>query len=99
MRARIINYGYRKVFPTCLGNLRLLPNRPYEFTNARAVNELRNYKDIQIEILEEDKPIDYSKYPIGQLRKIATKVGIKGSFFMKKIELIKKLEGKNVTTI
>jgi len=67
MRARIINYGYRKVFPTCLGNIRLLPRRPYEFTNSRAVNELRNYKDIQVEILEEDKPIDYNQYPIGQL--------------------------------
>lgn len=100
MLARITNYGYRKIFPTCLGNLFLRPQKPIELKDPQAIKELSNFHDVVVEVLEDDRDkVDYSKYPIQQLRKIASQVGITGSFKMKKSDLIKKLEEINVTTI
>ena len=79
--------------------MRIPRRKPIELSNPQAVKELGHFKDVIVEILEDEERIDYSHYPINQLRRIATQVGIKGSFSMKKTELIKKLEEKNVTTI
>lgn len=95
MLARITNYSYRRIFPTCLGNMFIARQKPIELRHSKAINELSHFKDVLVEVLEPDERIDYGRYPIHQLRKIATQVGIKGSFFMKKIELIKKLEEQN----
>jgi len=67
MRARITNYSYRNVFPTCLGNL----------------------------FIEKEAMVRYSVYSINELRSIAARAGIKGSFFKSKKELIKLLEEKD----
>lgn len=42
----------------------------------------------------ENNTINYSRYPVNQLRNIASQAGIQNSFFMKKINLIKILEEK-----
>jgi transcription initiation factor TFIIIB Brf1 subunit/transcription initiation factor TFIIB len=97
MLARITNYGYRKIFPTCLGNMFIPRQKPFELDNPKAIKELSHFKDVVVEILEDDERIDYARYPIHQLRKIASQLGIKGSFYMKKIDLIKKLEEQNAT--
>ena len=96
MKARIINYSYRKNFPTCLGNIFLPPQKPIILENAQAIKELGNFPSVQIEVLEPEETVDYASFPINQLRKIATKVGIKGAFFMKKAELVKILGGQHV---
>lgn len=99
MQARIINNGHRRVYPTCIGDLRIPKGQDYLLDNRKAIEELQEYPDISIEILSDDPFIDYSKHPINQLRNIASKCGIKNSFFMKKDDLIKTLEEKNESTV
>ena len=94
MLARVTNYGYRKIFPTCLGNLLIPPRKPIEIDNEKAAKELSEFKDVEVKILEGESQIDYSKYKINELRNIAAQIGIKGTFSMKKVDLIKKLEEK-----
>ncbi len=45
-------------------------------------------------IQQEKKEIDYSGYRVNELRSIAAGKGIKGAFFMKRSELIKKIKSK-----
>jgi len=73
---------------------------PYKTQDKKVLETLEKYNKrddifLKIEILEDESAIDYSKYKIHELRSIAAKVGIKGFFTMKKLELIKNLEEKN----
>ena len=43
--------------------------------------------------------INYSDYRINELRAIVAGRGVKGAFFMKKVDLIKKLEEKHGTSL
>jgi hypothetical protein len=104
MLARIINNGYRRVYPTCIGDLRIPKGQEYTLDHPKAIRELSEYPDLTIEVMRADAAdrataADYSKYPINQLRNIASNAGKKDSFFMKKVDLIKFLEEKNEPTI
>lgn len=101
MLAKITNFGRPRPFPTYKGNFFLGRLQPIKTRDRQIVEDLRKQStrsDVQlkIEILEEDKKVDYSKYRISELRSVASKVGIKGTFTMKKADLIKKLEEKDV---
>jgi len=96
MLARITNYGYRNRFPTHLGDLLIPRGTAIDLKDQRALKELQHFQDLQIDIVEPaDPPIDYSKYPINQLRRIAKNQGIKDSFFLKKSVLVEKLSKKS----
>lgn len=99
MLARITNNGHRNTYPTCIGDLRIPKGQLYELGDRKAIQELQEYPDLLIEILEDEAPalMDYAKYPVNQLRNIATKAGKKGAFFMKKVDLIQFLEERNAT--
>lgn len=95
MLAQAINYGRSRAFPTCLGNIFLPYNVPIDIPNQKAAKELDAFPLVQISVLEgslEEPRIDYTKYSVQELRSIAAQVGIKGGFFMKKADLIQKLE-------
>jgi hypothetical protein len=93
MQARIINNGHRKVYPTCIGDLRIPKGQEYLLDDKKAIQELQEYPDITVEIIKPAGPtIDYTKYTINQVRDIARKAGIKGTFNMKKVTVIKLLE-------
>lgn len=61
------------------------------------LKELKDFEYIEIDVLQADPLVDYSKFSINQLRRIATQAGIAETFQMRKSELIKKLEEKNAT--
>ena len=95
MRARITNYSYRNVFPTCLGNLFIPRGKQIELDNAQAIKELKRFPQVEIEVIENEPMVDYSVYSINELRSIAARAGVKDSFFKSKKELIKLLEEKD----
>jgi len=102
MLARILNNGHRKVYPTCIGDLRIPKGQYYELEDKHAIQELQEYPDLCVEIIKGDVMIPaivYAKYPVNQLRNIASKLGIKRSFFLKKVDLIKILEETHESTI
>jgi len=105
MLARIINHGKTRALPTCIGNVRIIGRQSVDLRNAKAIDEISKYQFIEVQILEQDKAvkvqerqtapkIDYSKYPINELRSIAASMKIAGFFTMKKIDLVKTLEEK-----
>lgn len=73
--------------------------KPLPITDPKTARELAAYPLVNIEVVEGDfegrKAIVYGDYSINELRSIARQLGIKGGFFMKKLELIKKLEEQN----
>lgn len=106
MLAEVRNYGRARAFPTCIGNI-FVPGagQLIYMDNEEAIKEIKIFPYISVTILEggkkSDEPevpkIDYSLYPIQELKSIAASAGIKGFFVMKKAELIKKLEVYNAT--
>ena len=102
MLARIINNGHRRVYPTCIGDLRIPKGQYYDLKDRKAIEELQQYPELCVEIVEKDivmPAIVYAMYPINQLRNIASKIGIKNAFFLKKVDLIKILEETHESTI
>lgn len=102
MLARILNNGHRAVYPTCIGDLRIPQGQYYELGDKKAIEELQQYPDLCVEIIEKDiatPAFDYAQYPVNHLRNIASKLGIARTFFMKKVDLIKLLEEQHESTI
>ena len=70
--------------------------RPIEITDPQTARELDAFPLISLEILEGSLDgkdvVAYADYSINELRSIAKQMGIEKGFFMKKSELIKKLE-------
>lgn len=97
MLARITNFSFRKRFPTCLGILFLPRYKQIELSDPQAIKDISRYPMVEVEFIE--GPTNYSSVSINQLRRMATQKGLKGSFYMKKKELIKRLEEQDVTTI
>jgi len=95
MRARITNHSYRNVFPTCLGNLFIPRGKEIELDDIQAIKEMKRFPQIEIKVIESEPMVDYSVYSINELRSIASRSGIKNSFFKSKKELIKLLEEKD----
>ena len=101
MLARILNNGHRPVYPTCIGDLRIPKGQYYELEDKKAIEELQEYPDLCVEIIEKDveiTAIKFAKYPVNHLRNIASKLGIERTFFMKKVDLIKLLEEQYEST-
>lgn len=102
-----MNFGHPRTIPTCQGNI-FLPRQipvPMDLTEL-AAEELDATRFVHVNYLDRKdegkkrrvSPIDYSKYPIQDLRSIAATLGIEGFFTMRKVDLIKKLEEKNEST-
>ncbi|HZX10455.1 MAG TPA: Rho termination factor N-terminal domain-containing protein [Acidobacteriota bacterium] len=89
----VINHGFRRAIPTPLGEVSLPKGRPTTINDKKVVEAIRGYP--YIEIKEDKKKADFGSLKIWELRKIASKRGIKGTFKMKKSELVKKLEEQN----
>lgn len=111
MLATVTNYGYgRKTFPTRIGNIFLERLMPFEIYDEGVLEDLKVFElsdKLGFEVKETSRPeapvpprqkIDYGGYRINELRSIASEKGAKGVFRMRKVDLIKILEDKNVTT-
>ena len=107
MRVEVLNFGLPRTIPTCQGNIFIPRQIPVPMNlKELAAQELDAMPNIHVNYLDrsdEDKErrqpkIDYSKYPIWDLRSIAASLKVKGFFTMKKVDLIKKLEENNGTS-
>lgn len=94
--------------PTCVGNIHIPAHRSIRLTDAKAVEEIARYPEIDVKIIKADvetgiqlpveqtqPEIDYSRFKINELRSVAASLGIKGFFTMTKARLIQVLEEKN----
>lgn len=112
MLARVTNYGYgRKTFPTRIGNIYLERLMPFEVYDEGVLEDLKVFEQsdkLGFEVIEPSRPeapvpsrptVDYDGYRINELRAIAAERGVKGTFSMKKVDLIKILEDKNATIL
>ena len=113
MHCIVTNYGYgRKTFPTRIGDIYLGRLMPFDVHDKGVLEDLRKFEQsdmLGFEIVEPSRPeapvpprpkFDYGGYRINELRAIARERGIKGTFSMKKVDLIKILtEDKNATSI
>ncbi len=108
MLATVTNYGYgRKTFPTRIGNIYLERLMPLEVHDEGVLEDLRVFEQsdkLGFEIKEPSRPeapvpprqtVDYGGYRINELRAIASEKGVKGTFRMRKVDLIKILEEQN----
>ncbi len=98
-------------FPTRIGNLFINRLMPYEVCDEGVLEDLKRFEQsdhLGFEIIKSSKPeapkslpqvINYSDYRINELRAIVAGRGVKGAFFMKKADLIKKLEEKHGTSL
>jgi len=107
MLAEVRNYARSRAFPTHVGNLFLRGMGQCTYVeDPKAIEELRAFPNIGVKILDDGDSvmaqevprIDYSVYPIYELRSIAASLEIKGFFTMTKAELIKNLQEKNNAT-
>ena len=112
MRCIVTNYGYgRMTFPTRIGNLFINRLMPYEVCDKGVLEDLKRFEQsdhLGFEILEPSRPeapaplsqgVDYSDCRINELRAIAAGKGVKGTFSMKKVDLIQKLEEQHGTSL
>ena len=112
MYCTVTNYGYgRKTFPTRIGNIYLERLMPFDVYDKGVLEDLKRFEQsdqLGFEVIEPSRPeapvpprfrIDYSGYRINELRAIAAERGVKGTFSMKKVDLIKILEEKNATVL
>jgi hypothetical protein len=83
---------------------------PYEVCDEGVLEDLKRFEQsdhLGFEIKESSRPeapkslsqINYSDYRINELRAIVAGRGVEGAFFMKKVDLIKKLEEKHGTSL
>ena len=98
-------------FPTRIGNIFINRLMPYEVCDEGVLEDLKRFEQsdhLGFEIKESSRPeapeslpqaINYSDYRINELRAIVAGRGVKGTFFMKKVDLIKKLEEKHGTSL
>jgi len=87
----IINHGFRRAIPTSRGEVSLPKDRPVRIKDKDVVDAIRGYPYIEIKGGESK----FNSLKIWEVRKIAARSGIKGSFKMKKSELVEKLEEQN----
>jgi len=112
MRCIVTNYGYgRRTFPTRIGNIFIDRLMPYEICDEGVLVDLKVFEQsdkLGFEIIEPSRPeapvplpqeFGYNGYRINELRAIAAEKGVKGTFSMKKVDLIKKLEEKHGTRV
>jgi len=94
-------------FPTRIGNLSIGRLRELSITDRGVYEDLKRFEKserlgFKVEVDDEnghppasaDPGIDYSALTINELRRIASGKGVKGAFFLKKVDLIKTLKEK-----
>ena len=94
-------------FPTRIGNLSIGRLRELSITDRGVYEDLKRFEKserlgFKVEVDDEnghppasaDPGIDYSALTINELRSIASGKGVKGAFYMKKVDLIKTLKEK-----
>lgn len=86
----ITNYGNSRIIPTCRGNVTLNAGFLFHSKDEKLAKELGSMPSVETRSIG-----DVDSMTIQKLRKLATSCGVKGSFLMKKIELIKILGGEN----
>lgn len=97
MLAKITNFGQPTTIPTCVGYYFIgrfeerIVDDPLLFEELEKFSQ-RSDSFLKIEIIEDERKIDYSKFTIQELKSIASRVGIKDFFTLKKSDLIKQLE-------
>lgn len=84
----VMNHGNSRIVPTHLGNMNLSAGFLFHSKDLKLVEQLKSMPHIEAKSLG-----DIDSMSIQKLRKLATSCGIKGSFYMKKVELIKYLGG------
>ena len=84
----IRNYGNSRIIPTYKGNFTLNSGFSFRSQDEKLVKELSSIPFVDARSLG-----DIDSMTIQQLRKLASSCGMKGTFLMKKIELIKILGG------
>lgn len=84
----IRNYGKSRVIPTYKGNYALNAGFAFRTRDKKLVRELSSLPFVDARSLG-----DIDLLSIQKLRKLASSYKVKGSFFMKKVELIKILGG------
>ena len=111
MKGIVTNYGRPRTFPTRNGNIFIDRLLPLEVCDEGVLDDLKQFEQsafLTFEILEPSrleaptplpKGVDYSGCRINELRAIAAGKGIKGTFTMKKVDLIKILEDKHGTIL
>jgi hypothetical protein len=91
MLVRITNHNSRETFPTHAGPIYFRRGKPeVRDISQRLIDDLKRYAKMHIEVLE--RPVDFSKIKINDLRAAARKAGVERVSFLKKEELIKQLE-------
>ena len=84
----IRNYGNSRIIPTYRGNYTLNAGFSFRSQDKKLVEELSSMPFVEARSLG-----DVDSMTIQKLRKLASSCGVKGSFLMKKVELIKTLGG------
>lgn len=94
-------------FPTRIGNLSIGRLRELSITDRGVYEDLKRFEKserlgFKVEVDDEnghppasaDPGIDYDALTINELRSLASGKGVKGAFYMKKVDLIKTLKEK-----
>lgn len=84
----IRNYGNSRIIPTYKGNYTLNPDFTLHSQDEKLVKELSSMPFVDAKSIG-----DIDLMTIQELRKLAVSCGVKGTFLMKKVELIKILGG------
>lgn len=109
MAAKVTNFGPPRKIPTYKGFFFVGHMSPVYVEDDRMIGDIQNFgkRDnsyLRIEMVDESLPsmspmskTDYLRFSINELRSIASDLGIRDTFFMRKSELIQKIGGKNGT--
>jgi hypothetical protein len=99
MPALVTNFGNTRAFPTCIGNVHIAHSQTVNMDNDKALREIEKFPCVKVEWLTRKKrgtprpsASELWSLPINTLRRMATRLGIKGVFTMKKKKIIEQME-------
>lgn len=87
IKYEIINYGPSRSFPTKIGNIPIAKHQRVEIEGKEVASEILRYPLVKVAKIMRD----WDHMQIGDIRKMARIRGIKGTFMMKKKDLLEKL--------
>jgi preprotein translocase subunit Sss1 len=99
MLALVTNFGPTRSFATAVGNVFVPHGMTVEMTHEKACREIEAYGQVRVEYRKKPrrkarKPTteEYMSMAVNRLRLLARQAGVRGTFAMKKVDLIKHLE-------